>query len=201
MKKCILFLILSGIFSITESQQTYTITPSGLAFNPSTVTVNQGDIVQFNVGIEHPVLQVSESTWNSNGNTPLSGGFSFPDGTGIYNANLPGTYYYICTNHINSGMKGKIIVNGSTGLEPADANVTFTILPNPANDYIIISNLNEPVQEIRILDITGKTIMNMSNLDPIKDQYHYDVSALYRGIYFISLKLGDQVITRKFIKL
>jgi hypothetical protein len=59
---------------------------------------------------------VSQATWNANGTTPLPGGFSVPFGGGMV---LPsqlgiGTHYYVCQAHVSFGMKGKIIVTGSS---------------------------------------------------------------------------------------
>ena len=82
-----------------SAQQSFTVTASGLKFNPDLINAKIGDMITFSVGSSHPVLQVDEATFNSNGKTPLSGGFSFPSGSGTFTAIAAGTIYYVCTNH------------------------------------------------------------------------------------------------------
>lgn len=95
-----------------------TITSAGLTFTPASLTITQGDTVTWAVGATHPVLEVSMATYNANGSTG-NGGFSIPSGNGFQVFNTPGTYYYICTNHIGAGMKGTITVNATP---PPSAN-------------------------------------------------------------------------------
>lgn len=96
------------------SATTHTITNSGLSFTPSTLTINVGDTVTWNIGGSHNVVEVSQSTWNSNGNTPLTGGFSTPFGGGTVVFTSTGTHYYVCSPHASSGMKGTITVEQKT---------------------------------------------------------------------------------------
>ncbi|MCB9255784.1 MAG: T9SS type A sorting domain-containing protein [Chitinophagales bacterium] len=105
----ILSFLMVGFFALATN---HTITASGLTFNPANLTISQGDSVTWSVGATHPVLEVSMATYNANGSTG-NGGFSIPSGNGFQVFNTPGTYYYICTNHIAGGMKGTITVNAT----------------------------------------------------------------------------------------
>lgn len=201
MKK--ILLLFPGIVMVIalNAQQTFTISAVGVTFNPSSVTVNQGDIVRFNVGASHPVLQVSQSTWNSGGTTPLSGGFSFPSGTGDYTAGVPGTYYYVCTDHVSLEMKGTIVVNAITGLDDIQKNNGKKIFPNPATDFIIYqTGRNSLIHEIRILDITGKALIILQEPGFLNDQVRIDIGNLNNGIYFILVKSEDGIVSGKFLK-
>jgi len=98
------------------------VTTSGFTFSPDTVTINVGDSVCWSgLSTVHNVVEVNQTNWNSNMDNPLPGGFfsgsigavatfSFPFAGPMY---PPGTYYYICENHIGSGMKGRVIVLGT----------------------------------------------------------------------------------------
>jgi len=90
----------------------WTVTNSGTSFSPDQLTINLGDTVQFSIAASHDVLEVNKSTWDSNGNAALVGGFSTPFGGGMVKPNLLalGTHYYVCTPHAAFGMKAKIIV-------------------------------------------------------------------------------------------
>ena len=130
----LLFLLLPAAFAAAT---THTVTNSGLTFSPSTLTINVGDTVVWNIGSSHNVVEVSQSTWNSNGNTPLTGGFSTPFGGGTVVFSSTGTHYYVCSPHASSGMKGTITVEqktirtnslaSSVFCEGASLTVPFTI--------------------------------------------------------------------------
>ena len=104
------FLILSTF--ITGYCTVWTVNSSGYTFTPATITIIVGDTVNFSIASSHNSVEVSQTTWNSNGSTALSGGFQTPMGGGIV---LPaqltvGTHYYVCVPHASMGMKGTIIV-------------------------------------------------------------------------------------------
>ncbi|RPI23044.1 MAG: hypothetical protein EHM61_20725 [Acidobacteria bacterium] len=91
--------------------QTHTVNDVGFTFNPATVTITAGDSVQWQIASIHNVVEVTEATWNANGNTPKAGGFSTTFGGGTVQFNTPGTYWYVCSPHASAGMKGRVIVN------------------------------------------------------------------------------------------
>jgi len=90
--------------------QTVTVTNAGFAFSPSLLTINAGDTVRWTINSIHNVVEVSQATWNANGNTS-NGGFSLPFGGGTHTFSTPGTYYYVCEPHASGGMKGRVIVD------------------------------------------------------------------------------------------
>ena len=87
--------------------------------------------------------------------------------------------------------------------DPSTASLTeenvneFNIYPNPVKETLFLDAGNIEVNEIQILDITGKKIMvkNMSLTNT-----SLDVSDLKKGIYFITLFDGKNRIQKKFIK-
>jgi plastocyanin len=79
MKFFFLLQILLILLSFTGSGKTWTITNSGTTFSPESITINVGDSVKFSISSSHNSVEVSQSTWNTNGNTPLTG-FSTPYG-------------------------------------------------------------------------------------------------------------------------
>jgi plastocyanin len=184
-----------------KSQQTTTITASGTTFSPADITVHPYDIVRFSTGSAHPVLQVSADTWNVNGSAGLPGGFSYPQGTGDFIPTAPGTYYYICTAHIDVGMKGKINVSAATGITKPELEKQFNVYPVPANDFLNFrKNSPLPVSELRILDITGRTLSVISNPVQSDEEVKIDISDLVKGIYFLNVKFQEGVVSGKFLK-
>lgn len=161
MKKNILLLSIS-ILCMHSFGATITITNSGNTFTPPTVTIKSGDNIVFDISSSHDAVQVSKSTWDANGNTPLSGGFSVNYGGGTVQASqLPvGTHYYVCTPHAFMGMKGTIIVEEATSTDDIVETTVMSVYPNPVKGNINIRfNAVQPQQlELKLYDLQGKLV-------------------------------------------
>lgn len=111
---------------------------SGLSFTPATITITVGDSVQFSLSLSHDAVEVSQTTWNANGNTP-NGGFSIPFGGGqLLPAQLSvvGTYFYVCTPHAGAGMKARIIVQACVPpVMPASISGSATICNGVSSQF------------------------------------------------------------------
>ena len=117
-----------------------TIISLGDTFSPNSVTITSGDSVRFNLTTNHDAKEVSQATWNANGNTALTGGFQTPLGGAIV---LPakltvGTHWYVCTPHAAVGMKGIIIVQAGTGISENIAPINIDLFPNPTTGVLNI---------------------------------------------------------------
>ena len=110
MKKISFFLVLM-IFRFYGNSTTWTINNIGNTFSPSTITIAPGDDVNFVLSSIHDAVEVSETTWNQNGTTPLNEGFLLPLGGGsVATTKLTaGTHYFVCTPHANEGMPQSVI--------------------------------------------------------------------------------------------
>jgi plastocyanin len=91
--------------------QTHQVTNQGFAFSPSSLTITAGDSVRWTIENIHNVVEVTQATWNANGNTARPNGFSTSFGGGTVLFNVPGSYWYVCSPHATEGMKGTITVN------------------------------------------------------------------------------------------
>lgn len=130
MKKTLtIFSLFAGIFGSAQAA-TITINNAGLTFSPSSVSINASDEVVFSLGGNHNAVEVSQATWNANGSTALSGGFSLPFGGGTIAAGTlsAGDHYYVCQPHAGASMKGKITVQ-STGNSVTISTAGFTFTP------------------------------------------------------------------------
>jgi len=109
MKK--IYLILAVLLSFYYNTNSQTITTPGMYFSPDTLVVNIGDTVTLIMGPSHNAVEVSQSTYISNG-TMSNGGFNIYYGsTGTFIPSINQTYYYVCQPHVTNGMKGVIIAN------------------------------------------------------------------------------------------
>ncbi|MBP6430856.1 MAG: T9SS type A sorting domain-containing protein [Ferruginibacter sp.] len=86
--------------------------------------------------------------------------------------------------------------NSNVQLIKLQSSDKITIYPNPVTDEINIVNWNK-VQEVQLLDATGKTIKQWQAVTSSK----LNVNKINAGVYFLKIKLkNDEVITQKVIK-
>jgi len=170
---------------------TWTITNSGYTFTPETITITYGDTVTFSLGSIHNAVEVSQDTWDGNGNTPLGSGFSLPLGGGsVYPDQLSvGTHWYVCSPHASLGMKGVIIVEGATtAITQLQPQLDVSFYPNPVTDMITIRGSEEVVgSPYSFTDLTGKQVLT-GKLDD--ETVSIDISSFETGIYL--LQIGEQ---------
>jgi len=157
MKHFSALLLLAGA-SLTAGAQS--ISSSNFQWTPSLLTVTSGTDITINVNGNHHMREVTEATWNANGNTS-NGGFAFTFGTHTLNLTIPGTYYYVCVPHASMGMKGRIIVETNTGVLENTTTV-FSILPNPASDEIAVTFPAAQGMQLALIDLKGSEVLRRS---------------------------------------
>jgi hypothetical protein len=81
--------------------------------------------------------------------------------------------------------------------KPEEKLSDIKMYPNPAHDYLIISNI-QSLQHIDIQSLTGTTLWS-SNFSGEKTAT-IPVSRFPEGLYIINIRTSDKLITRKFIK-
>jgi hypothetical protein len=85
--------------------------------------------------------------------------------------------------------------------EVEDHKAVMEVFPNPVIDRAVIEyNFNEPVKPVlQIIDGLGRVIKEERLLKK-DDNYSLDISGLVRGIYFIKLQGGNEVLMKKVVK-
>jgi len=80
---------------------------------------------------------------------------------------------------------------------PTSINTTqknkIQIYPNPSNNGLFKINTNIPIYEIKVMDLMGKKVFESNNLVEI------NLNFLEKGIYFLTLKTKEDIITQKLI--
>ena len=78
-------------------------------------------------------------------------------------------------------------------------NPNIKIYPNPVNDALNVFSENKIIEEIIIVDITGRKIYNRNNLKA--NNHMVDFNGFNKGIYIMSIKFIDgKAFTKKIIK-
>jgi len=178
--------------SLTGFSKIWQITNSGNTFTPATITIDQGDTVNFAIGSYHNAQEVGERTWGDNGTSLLSGGFDVPFGGGMVLTEQLGigTHYFICKPHVTLGMKGTIIVQGTTSISKDQLFTDVSIYPNPATEIINIKTGSElPGALYSIADQSGRQVLN-GKLDG--ENTSIDISYLLGGFYFLKVGLRSE---------
>ena len=146
MKKNYLLISILILMSAVSYAAQFTITPTGnLTYSPMVTNATVGDTIHMIASFTHPVVEVSQATYNSNGNTPLPGGFGFHTATFDLIVTNAGTIYFVCDNHNSSGMKGQIVVTASGVNEVTNANnVKFLSNPSRNGRVNVLNTLGKP---------------------------------------------------------
>jgi len=83
------------------------------------------------------------------------------------------------------------------GLEESEEfNESFSFMPNPVDDLLILESKETQVFQVQIVDVNGKVLKQSSIINHLS----LDVSDLSHGLYFIQIYNDDKTIIQKFIK-
>jgi len=200
------FLVVFFVIQFTNAQTTHQISADGFTYNPNLITIQVGDMIEFTVGAMHPTVEVSEATWNANGSTALDGGFSAPNGTETIEFSEAGTYYYVCQNHVSSGMKGRILVEEVTDVKTVETEIVnnISVYPNPVQSYADL-NFSLTKQEnvtVTLYNLLGSRIKVLHN--NLSSAGNYDLSLnfsdLPSGIYYLNVETASITRSIKIVK-
>lgn len=184
--KALSTICLIAMASAASAQTTYQLTNSGTTFSPNLITMQAGDSIHVVLPAPHTCTEVSQATWDANGNTP-NGGFNYPSGTETFSLDVPGTYYFVCIPHAAMGMKGQIVVNASTtAVQEVAAADGLQLYPNPANTKVTVSGIAVG-QVLNVVDVNGRTVLEATS----SSNGVLDVSMLAPGTYTIMATNGQ----------
>jgi hypothetical protein len=147
----------------------------------------------------HPLHEVSSATWTANGFTQLPGGFSATTGnTATFTMTLQaGTRYYVCSNHVSLGMKGRIFVSSVNGIESIPS-VAELLYPNPSNQQLHIISGSTGYFSYSLTDMLGRKTLEDSEYAIANSAISINISTLAEGNYILSMTNAEgQISTRK----
>jgi plastocyanin len=202
MKKLLLF-FLSGMLVSAGFCATTTVSNSGTSFTPQDITIALGDNVSFTLGITHDAVEVSQATWNANGNTPLSSGFAVPFGGGnVFTDKLTvGIHYYVCEPHAAFGMKGTITVLDPTGIAANPLKENISVYPNPSNGnfQLQLNNLPSGTKlDMGIYTLKGQKVFAQPVIRQ-QNTVNIETADLPKGVYILRLNGMKENYCRKIV--
>ena len=87
-------------------------------------------------------------------------------------------------------------LQGANNINTINSN-SFAIYPNPSNGIFTISNSDNKITNIEVIDATGKIVNTQTQTT--NNQYSIDLSNQSKGIYFIKIITTNNIITKKII--
>jgi len=127
------------------------------------------------------------------------GGHTWPD--------VPNFWYELIAGQTNKDIHAsveiwqffKTFINcETTSINDLNHNTTpYRLFPNPTNGFINIEYLSESNAELKLIDITGKTIIKSTPLQP---NISIDLSSIEKGIYLLILQSEKNIYTTKIVK-
>lgn len=195
MRKLYTLLLSTLVLSTAVQAESFTISISGLAYDPATLNVVVGDEVTIQATTTHPLRQVSESDWNANNNTQLVGGFGTETSNYTFTVTALGDIYYVCSNHVGAGMKGKIVVSDPTGIRDAVTMTALQVYPNPVTDGVLNIATSEQLdgQSIEFYTTNGQLVSTIA-LSGMQREVRV---ALADGVYTAVLVKDGEAVARK----
>ncbi len=81
--------------------------------------------------------------------------------------------------------------------QPIEQNVEVDVFPNPVDDYFVIESDEIQNAQIQVFNAVGQ-IVNIPNVKT-NNQILYKTNDLSKGIYFVNIRVGEQLITKRII--
>ena len=204
MKKFLLLLSICFFYFSLSYAASVSITISGFSYTPSSITVNVGDVVTIESSSFHPLIQVSQATWDANSSTQLQGGFNATSNFELtITAGMAGsTIFYVCGNHVASGMKGQITVNVAAGIsENQSREFNMTVFPNPvsSNGWLNISTKKSGKINLTLYDLQGRIVNTLMNnyLQAGEITMPFNAAHLQKGIYILQLRTTTGLLRKQ----
>ncbi len=155
-KSFVLFGALALSFGFHAQSTTHVISNAGFDFTPDYLEVQLGDTVSFQLSPSHDAKEVSQTTWNNNGNAS-NGGFAVGLGGGIWVPASVDTFYYVCTPHAGMGMKGRVVVKPALSQPDIAEEKPHLLLQFHQERWVISGEHFTPRNYLR-LDLQGRVL-------------------------------------------
>lgn len=114
------------------------------------------------------------------------------------------TYSYTDNNGCTDNATHTFVVKVCVGIDELSFDNSIKVYPNPATDVLnIVYELDDALKlNLSITDITGRTVINVSDANYLKGQYHQEVNIaqLASGVYMLHFAGESVNINRRFVK-
>lgn len=173
-------------------------TVNGCLSDTTTVTAAPLDVPSVTLNAFSSVC-VNSPKFDLTGGSPAGGTYSGPgivsnqfDPTLAGLGNFTITYTFTDANGCSAQAQQSITV-GCANIEDLNKN-DFKIYPNPNNGSFTISGINNPIQSVKVFDISGKLVREMK-IENNQNQVEVNIQQCADGIYSVEIT-GNESISR-----
>ncbi|QQR96123.1 MAG: T9SS type A sorting domain-containing protein [Bacteroidota bacterium] len=170
---------------------------TGTSHYPSLAFSNTGEpYVAFKSSFNNSqatVMKYDGSAWVAVGSTGFSSGWADYTSLAFNSSGVP----YVAFEDINNSYRATVMKfgNGTSSINSMAADNSIEVYPNPANDYLNLTNL--PVgANIKINDAIGKNVYDASITTK---ETSINTSAFTNGIYHICIEKDGVLINKKLV--
>jgi len=184
----------------------YQIKMTNHSFSPSSITIQLGDTIHFELDSNQRALEISYEAWMNN-RIDAKNGFYTENGGGEVIPNQTGTFYY-CNSNLRYGFtKGQIIVK-ERKLETQENHSDdlhaqfFNIFPNPCSEYFEIQ-MHITFAETGTLEIVndlGETMFKRLLPQVNGQSYRVNTKDYIPGIYWLLIRCDKKVFLKRIVK-
>ncbi|WP_396217436.1 T9SS type A sorting domain-containing protein [Flavobacterium sp.] len=126
-----------------------------------------------------------------------------PFETGLPNVKVTDLEINYVDNNITAATYGRGVWRSPLPTILASAefeNNNFVIYPNPSSDIFNIKIGDIQLQNIEVIDISGKILFSKNDFDNSGGEIQIDLSNVAKGVYFIKLSADKKSVVKKIVK-
>ena len=112
-----------------------------------------------------------------------------------FTASVSGNYAVVVTEGNCTDTSTCVNLSTVSVYDLGSAMDSYQLYPNPTTEKITIYNFDLFIDNITIVDVTGKLVKSFTPKRSV-----IDVSMLQKGIYFVKIQHGEEVVTQKMVK-
>ena len=90
---------------------------------------------------------------------------------------------------------GRLIPSGTTGLDDIEFSKNYSLVPNPANEFIQIISKNKSKARILITDMMGRAVYQSDLMTATQ----INTNQLSNGIYSVSIQTDTKSVSTKLV--
>ncbi|MCP4438633.1 MAG: T9SS type A sorting domain-containing protein [Aureispira sp.] len=145
--------------------------------------------------LEKRVNQPTRNITNVNHRYLLLGANAAPSASTFYNGSIDNVKIFKhALNGLDVEALGASIITGTVATK-INSKPSLVVYPNPTSAQLTIANVNSNIEEIRIVDLTGKTVKSL-----ITTTNTVNVAELSKGVYILQTKTDKGLFNNTFIK-
>jgi hypothetical protein len=119
----------------------------------------------------------------------------------VFVAEYNGSFKVTITDLNNCDITSSCVDILTTALQSENVSNEIMVMPNPAHDEfkLYFNTLKQASVKVNIQDVSGRIVIQSSDISTGKYARSYDVSNLSRGIYFIQIEVNDNKLSKKLV--